>query len=69
MKFSAHALVLALTTLALASLSSCGQRGPLYLPPPDVAPHSSAPAQPVQPAQQPSTPKQDDDKKNNQDSN
>jgi predicted small lipoprotein YifL len=60
MKFSAPAIAAA---LVLAGLTSCGQRGPLYLPPPEVPPHSSAPAQPVQPA--PPLPKQDDDKKNN----
>ena len=33
--------------LVLASLSSCGQRGPLYLPPPDVP---QAPYRPKLPA-------------------
>ncbi|MBV8635010.1 MAG: lipoprotein [Burkholderiaceae bacterium] len=60
MKFSAPAIAAA---LVLASLSSCGQRGPLYLPPPEAPPHSSPPAQPVQPQ---ATPKQDDDKKDKQ---
>jgi predicted small lipoprotein YifL len=69
MKFSARSAALALpAALVMASLCSCGQRGPLYLPPPDPPLHSSAPAQPVQPAQltapvAPSAPKPDDDKK------
>ena len=66
MKFAASAIAAA---LVLASLSSCGQRGPLYLPPPEAPPHSSAPAQPVQPQATPATPsstKQDEAKKNNQ---
>jgi predicted small lipoprotein YifL len=69
MKFSASALA----ALALATLASCGQRGPLYLPPPDVPPHSSAPAQPVQPAVPPATPSvpkaDDENKKSNSQSN
>jgi len=65
MKFSAPALA----AIALATLASCGQRGPLYLPPPDVPPHSSAPAQPV-PSATPSVPKADDEnKKSNSQSN
>jgi predicted small lipoprotein YifL len=63
MKFSVPA---AATAFVLASLSSCGQRGPLYLPPPDVPPHSSAPAQPIPQQSAPVTPKQDDKKNNNQ---
>ncbi|HEX8956820.1 MAG TPA: lipoprotein [Burkholderiaceae bacterium] len=63
MKLTASAIRAA---VVLAGLSSCGQRGPLYLPPPDVPPHSSAPAQPAQPQTTPTTPKQDDGKKTTQ---
>ena len=64
MKHSAPAAVVVL--LAAASLGSCGQRGPLYLPPPDVPPHSTAPAQPVPP---PAIPKMDDKKDQGQNGN
>ena len=68
MKHSAPAAVVVL--LGLASLSSCGQRGPLYLPPPDVPPHSTAPAQPVPPVQPPpAIPKMDDKKDQGQNGN
>lgn len=62
MKFSAS--ILAAAALC-ATLAGCGQRGPLYLPPPEPAPHSSAPALPLpqsQPQQSPTQTLDDSDK-------
>jgi predicted small lipoprotein YifL len=65
MKFPNPVKTLAAIML-LATLSACGQRGPLYLPPPDPSAKSTAPATPVAPAApaaQKTDPDSDKDKK------